>query len=61
MKLFLHIDTMLLYAVPKKHFKILSVIENAKDHQDWEVNEAIHKITEKCKPMVYIDAMSQTL
>jgi len=62
MRYFLHIDSMIVFNVPKKYYKHLDIINSKSDeHDDYEVNESIHFLSRNCKPKLKIAALSQTL
>ena len=61
MKYFLYADDMKLYAVPKKHWGKLAVIEDATNRQDDEINDAITFIVQNCSVKLVVAAVSQYL
>lgn len=60
MKYFLDCDSMLLYKVPKKLWYLLDFINN-RQSEDYEINAAKDEIVSKCKPFLFVDALTRTL
>lgn len=64
MKYFLFADTMTLYAVPKKYWQLLDIINGGfgmGSDYDHKINEAATKITQVCKPKLIVHALTQIL
>lgn len=59
-KYFLDCDTRILYIVPKSFWKWIDVV-NDQTTKDWMVNEAKNMIVKNSTPLLYVDAMTQTL
>ncbi len=62
MKYFLYVDSRQLFAVKKEYWKYIDIINSSsQDFDDNAVNEAISFLVKNCKPILFVDAISQTL